>query len=220
MSLITQRSISPAGEIGIWRIDEPEDFFISRLSLSGSEATQLSAIRGKKRLEWLAARQVVHTLSGSEQRIPFLKDEHGKPHLADTRLEVSVSHSGNLAAAILAPVTVGIDIQFPVEKITRIASRFLRPVELDCISEKDRIMHLHVFWGAKESLYKAWGRRGLDFCSHILVHPFHYDLQEGRCRAEIRKDNFVGFYDIHYELLEGAMLVYALETRSFRMRCD
>lgn len=215
MSLILHRNIAPVGEIGIWQIEETEDFFADSLKLSLEEGAQLGAIRGKKRLEWLAARQLVHRMSGKEERSAFLKDEYGKPHLSDTALEVSISHSGNLAAAIMAPVTVGIDIQFPVEKITRIAGKFMSPRELASVSEAEKILHLHVFWGAKESLYKAWGRRGLDFCSHIIVHPFAYNLAEGHCRGEIRKDGVVIFYNIHYEMQEGAMLVYALETRKF-----
>lgn len=218
MSQILQEKIFPSGEIGIWRLEEAESFFLEQLQLEASEALQLSRIQGKKRLEWLAVRQLVHRMSGSAERIPFLKDAWGKPHLRDVSREVSISHSGNLAAAILAPVPVGIDIQFPVEKITRIAARFLSPEELGSVSTEDELMHLHVFWGAKESLYKAYGRRELDFCAHIRIHPFTYDPDGGRCHGEIRKVDQVAHYDIHYRIEEGAMLVYALETRKFVFR--
>lgn len=218
MSQILQEKIFPSGEIGLWRIEESESFFLEQLQLEASEALQLSRIQGKKRLEWLAVRQLVHRMSGSAERIPFLKDTWGKPHLRDAGMEVSISHSGNLAAAILAPVSVGIDIQLPVEKITRIGPRFLSPEELASVSAGNEIMHLHVFWGAKESLYKAYGRRELDFCAHIRIHPFTYDPDGGRCHGEIRKEDQVVHYDIHYRIEEGAMLVYALETRKFVFR--
>ena len=215
MAQILQEKIFPAGEMGLWEIEEPEAFFLEQLRLDANEAEQLAGIRGKKRLEWLAVRQLVHVMTGLDRRMPFLKDAWGKPHLTGSGREVSISHSGHLAAAILAPVPTGIDIQFPVARITRIAPRFLRPEELDSVSPQDEVMHLHVFWGAKESLYKAYGRRGLDFCKHMYITPFAYQPEGGRCHGQVRTDTLVAHYDIHYREEAGAMLVYALETRRF-----
>ncbi len=212
MSLFLHQFIKPEGELGLWRITETEEWFRDRLLLYPAELRQLSNIKGRKRREWLAVRQLVHYMSGREQRGAFVKDEYGKPHLEGSDWQISISHSHQLAAAIAAPMTVGIDIQFLVAKIGRLAHKYMRPDELESLQSKTEIEHMHVYWGAKEALYKAYGRRELDFKTHIHVHPFEFNLENGTCQGQINKDEWVKDYDIHYRMVEREyMLVYVLE---------
>ncbi len=212
MSLFLHQFIKPEGELGLWRITESEEWFRDRLLLYPAELRQLSTIKGRKRLEWLAVRQLVHDMSGREKRGAFVKDAYGKPHLEGADWQISISHSHQLAAAIAAPITVGIDIQFLVAKIGRLAHKYMRPDELNSLRARTEIEHLHVYWGAKEALYKAYGRRELDFKTHIHVHPFEYDLTNGTCLGQVSKDGWKRAYQICYRLVEREyMLVYVLE---------
>ena len=211
MPVILHEHIQPQGEIGIWRIDEPEDWFLGRLDLSTAETEQLGQIKGRRRVEWLAVRQLVHDMSGREQRGAFLKDEHGKPHLEGSAYYISISHSRNMAAAIAAPGLVGIDIQNLVPRITHLAHKYMRPDELASLQEGARLEQMHVYWGAKEALYKAYGRRALDFCANIHIQPFVFDPLGGQCTGAIFKDGYEAYFRLHYSLIEDYVLVYAVE---------
>lgn len=211
MPLLLQQNIHPAGELGLWRITEQEEWFLEHVTLSRSEENQLATIKGRRRVEWLAVRKLVHQMSGRNFRGSFIKDEFGKPHLDESPFHISISHSWNLAAAIAAPMPVGIDIQRLVGKIERLAPRFMNPDELAALQPATRLEQMHVYWGAKEALYKAYGRRELDFCENILVEPFTFDLKVGKCRGVVRKGNYEGYFTIFYRQVNTYILVYVVE---------
>ncbi|MEM6380149.1 MAG: 4'-phosphopantetheinyl transferase superfamily protein, partial [Bacteroidota bacterium] len=170
-------------------------------------------IKGHRRIEWLAARQLVHQMSGRQNRAAFVKDEFGKPHLEDAQWEISISHSRDISAAIAAPVAVGIDVQKVVPKITRIIPKFMNAAEQANLDQDHSILHTHVYWGAKEALYKAYGRRALDLCTHIQLHPFSYQTEQGKCKGIIQKEDYQQAFQIRYQLLpQNYMLVYAWAT--------
>ncbi|NBC09895.1 MAG: 4'-phosphopantetheinyl transferase superfamily protein [Bacteroidetes bacterium] len=214
MALLLHEHIQPEGALGLWRIEEPEAWFLTQLDLAPSELQQLERLRGRRRAEWLAARQLVHQMSGRTERAIFWKDEYGKPHLRDSVYDISISHSHGLAAAIAAPKAVGIDIQKIVPKLERLAAKYMRPVEIESLAEgKDRLPQLHVFWGAKEALYKAYGRRALDFRKHIHISSFHYQQEGGAIAGCIEKDGLQLRFQLQYQCQEEHMLVYAMEAQ-------
>ena len=109
MPLIYHRNLTAGGELGVWRITETAEYFLDRLELFPQEIKQLSKIKGRLRLEWLASRWLLHTLSGRFLRGACLKDEYGKPYLTDSDFEISISHSWNIVAIMAAPYSIGID---------------------------------------------------------------------------------------------------------------
>lgn len=211
MPLYLHEHLEPGGELGLWNIEEEEEWFLHQLLLSPMELRQLSRMKGRRRTEWLAVRQLVHAMSGRKKRGAFVKDEFGKPHLENSSYHISISHSETLAAAIAGPVPVGIDIQKIVPKITRIAHKFLREEERAIITPHNLIEHMHFYWGAKEALYKAYGRRELDFREHIFIEPFRLDAPEGQMRGRVTKGNFSADYQLNYRNVQDFVLVYARE---------
>lgn len=211
MPVIKHNNLEPAGEFGLWAIEEEEPWFLDRLVLSPEEEEQLQRIRGHRRIEWLAARMLIHHMSGREERGFFYKDEFGKPHLEGSDFYISISHSRKIASAIAAPTQVGIDIQQFVPKIDRITHKFLNQREIQNLDTKDRLWHLHVYWSAKEALYKAYGRRQLDFCEHILIEDFPYETQGGIFSGSIQKEGQTEHYQLTYELVRNYVLVYAVQ---------
>lgn len=212
MPLLLQQNLMPAGELGLWRITEPEDWFMGKINLGTNELAQLTSIKGRRRVEWLAVRKLVHQMSGRTLRGNFIKDEFGKPRLEKSPFHISVSHSWNLAAAIAAPAAVGIDIQRLVGKLERLAHKFMRKEEMEALDANTRLEHLHVYWGAKEALYKAYGKRELDFCKHILVEPFHFDLRVGKCHGIVKKGDYEGHFSVFYRQVDEHILVYTVEV--------
>lgn len=210
MPIITQQQ-QEYSTYAIWRIEESEDWFLEQLQLSVSEQAQLEVIKGWRRMEWLAVRKLVAELLPQGERAILVKDEHGKPHLHNSPLQVSISHSHELAAAMIGEPILGIDIQKIVEKIGRLAPRFLSPRELAFIHPAEqRIVHLHVCWCAKEALYKAYGKREIDFCEHLLLEPFVYQPEGGTFSGKVIKDAYEASFDLSYQQIEDCILVKAV----------
>jgi phosphopantetheinyl transferase len=198
--------------LAIWRIEETEEWFLAQLQLSPAEQAQFEPIKGWRRMEWLAVRHLVAELLPGAERSQLVKDEYGKPHLHNSSLQVSISHSQQLAAAMVGKPVLGIDIQKIVEKIGRLAPRFLSTQELDFISlGAQRVAHLHVCWCAKEALYKAYGKKELDFCLHLQLEPFAYKAEGGTLVGWIRKGEFQAKFNLQYRTIEEEwMLVTAV----------
>lgn len=210
MPLVEQFSVQPEGHLGLWSIEEPEEALVERLDLSAWEQQQLQALKGAKRLEFLSVRLLVHQLSGSRVRIPVEKDVFGKPFLPDFPWSVSLSHSGEFCAALLAPGNIGIDVQLLVDKISRIAHKFISEAELLHLDAAHYMEHLHVYWGAKEAIYKAYGKKALDFCHHIRIMPFPFEAKGGIFFGQLRKDEVAMDFCLYYRLRGSYMLVWAL----------
>jgi 4'-phosphopantetheinyl transferase len=212
MPLHFHKKISNQGEVGLWKIEEDEIFFLEQLQLEQEEEQYIADIKGHRRLEWLASRFLLHKMSGRTKRSACIKDDNGKPFLVDSLFDISLSHSREFAAVIAAPQAVGIDIQKVVDKIDRIAHKFMRDEETESLQEATRLEHLHVYWGAKEALYKAYGRRQLDFKEHIFITPFEYDLADGTFSGYYHKGEEYKAFDLKYELVErDYVLVYGME---------
>ncbi len=215
MPIQTYRHLQPKGELGIWQIDETEDYFRTRMTLTALEETQIATIKGEgRRKEWLASRYLLHIMSGRKERGAFVKDEFGKPHLINSPFHISISHSNHVAAVLATPELCGIDIQKIVPKIERIAHKFMRQEELYSLALGSRLEHLHIYWGAKEAIYKAYGRKELDFAKHILITPFEYEASNGTFEGCIQKNDYVQHFQLRYEQLDDFMLVYALDSTS------
>lgn len=210
MPILLKKELSNGGEVGIWQITEPVDYFEERLILHDSEQAEINSLKARKRLEWLASRYLLHLMSGRAARGACLKDQHGKPYLADSDYHISMSHSGDRVAVIASPSSVGVDIQKIVSKIHRIAGKYLTPLEHNRIDQRHWIEVLHVLWGAKESLYKAYGRRGLDFRQHIMTTPVVYDREEMHCKGTVAIADYRATFDIFATHIDDYILVYAI----------
>lgn len=115
-----------------------------------------------------------------------------------------------MAAVIASPHVCGIDIQLIAPKIKRIAGKFLNPAEMDSLNE-EQIFHLHLYWGAKECLYKSYGRRKLNFKEHILIDPFQPNGDKGSFTGAVIKDSFSATYVLHFQRYDNYILVYSTQ---------
>ncbi len=220
MPLFLQENILPKGEIAMWEITESEAFFRKNLSISEEEEIKLPKMVERRRKEWLAGRHLLHTISGRDEQMLIEKDEYGKPHLPDSEFDISLSHSGRFAAVVASPLLVGIDIQQLTPKIKRIENKFMTESDSEWMDEVYNLEHLHVCWGAKEALYKAYGKRKLEFREHILLNPFGYNVSFGQFRGYVKKEmeeegkliKVDMTFDIYYRLIENYMLVYAIQN--------
>lgn len=212
MPLLLHENLPYCGELGLWEIEEDEAYFGKKLPLSKEEQTELSAIKGKRRrLEWWAGRYLVHHMSGRSERGACYKNEYGKPYLDASPFDISISHSHGLAAVVAAPVSVGVDIQKIVDKIDRLAHKYMRSEEMDSLETATKLEQLHVYWCAKEALYKAYGLKQLDFKEHIAIESFEFEEYGDTLQGKVKKDNFEADFQLWYRMVEDYILVYAME---------
>ncbi len=188
---------------GVWHIVEEEDFFCRRLALTAAEAADLAQYKGLRRLEWLAVRYLLHLLTGNGRRWPLGKDAFAKPFfLNENGLYCSLSHSKGLVGALLSDVPGGCDLQVLTEKMLHLAPRFLHEDEGLFISTFAADIQLdlqHIFWTAKESLYKAYGLRALDFRQHLRVEPFDWVGGSGESTGWVCKAPPFQPYQLYFE---------------------
>ncbi len=174
------------------------------------EKNILNQLSPRKRSEWLASRELLFRIAQIPERVECLYDDFGKPYLKGINKHISVSHSEEWCSAMVSDKSCGVDIQVYTDTIQRISNRFLSESELSEIAKvKSKLQVLHLYWGAKECMYKAYGKRKLEFRSHIYVHSIHTEL----CTAvgEIKYEDIHLRYDIHYRFLPEAAWVYCLQ---------
>ncbi len=162
-----------------WEITESVDQLRGKITLSENGKKELEKISHPiKQKERLASRCCVKALVEhiGKQYNGITKDEHDKPRLIDLNYHISISHSFPYAAAIIHKMLpVGIDIEKPVEKIGRIAHRFLNNDEFDdCDGD---LKKLCIYWAGKEAIFKLNGKTGLIFKEDISIAPFNLENQ-------------------------------------------
>ena len=143
----------------VWAISEPESELFVRAKLSVSDCDRLSRLHGeRRRSEWLAVRAALRE-TFPEAGLSIGYSSEGAPLLSGNGQYISVSHTDGYAAVLLSDRPCGIDIERPDRNFGRVASRFL--------SEKERKRfgkeQYGLLWGAKEALFKAAGKKGVDF---------------------------------------------------------
>lgn len=217
MPLILHETIASSasyGELGVWRISETEAELHHQLELHATEYAQLSKIKGEgRRREFLAARKLLHEMSGREERGVLYKDEYGKPFLADTSWQVSISHTTGLSAAVAHPRKCGVDIQIFVPKIARLAKRFMGAAEIAQLTAANQLIFQHLVWSAKEAMYKAYGRKEVDFRQHLFVDLANIPLESGHTMGWLKKQGVDHTYRLDYRILDNNyMLVTGIEV--------
>ncbi len=104
----------------------------------------------------------------------------------------------------------GVDVQVYSDTARRIGDRFLTPSDLDIVLRSSNPLHYyHLFWGAKECIYKAYGKRKLGFREHIFISEI--DPRQGTALGEIKYEGIHLYYDIYFKLLPEVTWVFCVE---------
>jgi len=179
--------------------------------LTDEEKAIIDPLSPRKRTEWLASRELLFKISNLPQRLGCVYDEFGKPELRGSDKHISISHSELWCAAMISDQTCGVDVQIYSKTVERIAGRFLSDQDLaDAKKAKNPLHHLHVLWGVKECIYKAYGKRKLGFRENIIIT--HLDHEHDKGRGEIDFEGLHLQYDFYYRMLPEVAWVFCLES--------
>ena len=183
---IVHEDLQPERSVAVWRGgDSIEDL---RNNLPARWQTRLPKHPARVR-ETLSARSALLHLLPAAADSEVVKDDCGKPHLAGHTQQFSLTHSHGYGGALVADSACGVDLQLRVEKILRLRSKFEREDERDFVSaHDDEVAALHVLWGAKDSLFKLWGRRVIDWHEHLIVDAFDARTDTGVFSGRVCKN--------------------------------
>jgi phosphopantetheinyl transferase len=200
-----QQQINDSTRLGIWKIEETEEFFKANVP------QHRDVTHPHKRLQHLAGRFLLQYLFPDFPYELIQIADTRKPFLPDEQYHFSISHCGDYAAAIVSKDgRVGIDIEIPTEKISKIMYKFLSAQEHELFHliepDKDRIPFSTLLWSAKESVFKWYGSGGVDFRKEIQLKKQH----EGNETIEsfFSKNNTE--LTIHYRYFEHLMLAWVM----------
>ena len=168
MAIFFQQDIDKYTKLGIWKIEEPEEFFLNLVPLQ-REIThphkRLQHLAGRWLLKYLFPAFPVGLIQIADTRKPFLENE---------AYHFSISHCGDYAAVIVSEkFRVGVDIELPSPKVERIRHKFLHREELALLQQKDMdsVIPLTLMWSCKEAVFKWWSYGNVDFSDQIRLSP-------------------------------------------------
>jgi 4'-phosphopantetheinyl transferase len=199
MPLLLSKKIDEHSAYAVWNIQET---FLELPYMSPEPfPVDLSPVR---EAEWIIGRVLVKSLCdsfGIEYK-GIVKHDNGKPYLRDSYANVSISHSFPIAAAMIhLKKPCGIDMERPREKLKLVRSKFLHESEMQY---KDDLNKLCAIWGAKEVIYKIFGRRFLSLKNEIKIEFVSDDLMKG----EILKEGHEDTHEINYEWVKEYLLAF------------
>jgi 4'-phosphopantetheinyl transferase len=206
MALYKTLTVSTSTKVLIWKIEESIDELKNGISLTEKSTMRLGSMKSELHQKgFLSIRHLLKEVGLTDADLHY--DEFGKPHL-DAGRYISISHSYSFTAIIFSyENSVGIDIEKQREKILKIAHKFTPIKEYKTIANVDALISkLTIVWGAKESLYKIYGKKKLLFLHHIYVDDFNFDNH--KTTGEIRFNGKVSSYNIEFLEFEGFTCVF------------
>lgn len=204
MPLFYQYQINANTKLAIWKIEEDDVFFLTKVPL------QNNITHPHKRLQHLAGRYLLRFLFPDFPNEEIMIATTRKPFLPDEQYHFSISHCGNFAAAIVSKTErVGIDIEIETDKVAKIAHKFLNNAESNMFNGEPEILNrsLTLFWSAKETMFKWWGKGEVDFKEHIRLTDFILN-NEGEFNGAFCKLNPPEILVINYQFFNTLCLTF------------
>jgi phosphopantetheinyl transferase len=212
MPIFFQHVIDADTRVGIWKIEEPESFFLSNVPL------QQEVHHPHKRLQHLAGRFLLRYLAPAFPYDLIRIADTKKPFLENDEYHFSISHCGDYAAAIVSQTKrVGVDIEIPSQKVERIKDKFLNPEELGLLALNSELRtqnselrtqnsELTLFWSCKEAVFKWYGLGQVDFRMHIQLKTQHHSIETVDCSFTKTQQDLL----IHYKLFDQLVLAWVV----------
>lgn len=190
---------------GLWHITEKEDELIGQISRYETIPSHIT--HEQKRLEFcigrLLAKILLEKVSGTFEGI--VKDEFGKPFFKNNNWHLSLSHSYPYVGAVIhKSKSAGIDVEQIKAKLLKIAPRIMHPEELQDAGSNET-KHC-IYWCAKETLVKIYGKKDLTFAENLLVSPFELK-NSGNITGRIIVNHIETAIPLYYEVHPGFTVV-------------
>lgn len=199
----------PALNIAFWEITENPEQLLGFTELSSKEREWVSQCHPNRQCEILAVRALLSQVLNTDYQ-GIVYNELGKPNLVGLDLALSISHSKKQVAVALCESLqvnqqLGIDLEFFSERISRLQQKFMSEQELAFCGND--LVKKTLVWSAKESLFKWYHKKEVDFRKHLLVSDFVLS-KHGNFVAQIRKEPLLRTFNVGYLVLEKMVLTF------------
>ena len=208
MPLHLTEEIENVGVVAVWKSTESEEELLKLRPLSEQENSDFFLLKNaKRRREWLIIRILLEHLTGKDFLMRYLPN--GKPLLLRPKMFLSISHSADFVAVFISPNReTGIDIERMKENMGLLKHKFLSSEELELTKDVDNQL-LHIYWGAKEAMYKMYSFCSPLFTQHLSV--FGIDYQKGTAIGTVKKEGLNKNATVFFRQIENNMLVCCFE---------
>ncbi|WKD85760.1 hypothetical protein KCTC32516_01106 [Polaribacter huanghezhanensis] len=198
--------VNNATKVLIWKIEESFKELSFGIHLTDKNQERLDSMKSELHQRgFLSIRHLLKEVGLVDADLIY--DEFGKPHLKNGKF-ISITHSFTFTGIIVSDIPVGIDIEMQRDKILKIAHKFTPFQEYKTIANADALISkLTIVWGAKESLYKIYGKKKLRFLEHIYIEDFKFE--DETTSGTIDYNDETNTYQVYFLEFEGFTCVYA-----------
>ncbi|MCO6494144.1 MAG: 4'-phosphopantetheinyl transferase superfamily protein [Bacteroidetes bacterium] len=196
------KSQNDKSNLGVWRIDEPISFFLDKLNLNDYPGEKLN----DRKLEKLGTRHLLNLLADKPIHEKIQYDGYGKPYLDEMNDFISFSHKKSHVAVIISNQNklTGIDIEKIGALPVKLSAKFVSQEDFMPDSLFSQEQKCTLIWSAKETIYKCYGKKELDFRQNLKVC---FD-KENHLTGFINKGDYSKQIPLKYEFIEDFALVY------------
>lgn len=195
MSVFKISQLTKDVKLGLWKIDESIDEFLS--AYPHLEQVVFGYRHLELKRQKMAVYALLYAMNGNRQ-VVINHDSYGKPLLQDFHISISDT-TGYVAIILSRTKEVAVDIEYYSNRVDRIAKRFLREDEVASTTES-RLIH----WSAKETVFKYFSAHQLQYAD-MRLHPFQV-AHEGFVNVDNLKANQT--VPVYYHLNDRYVLTY------------
>lgn len=209
MAFYYYRELPNGGALAILRVAEPVQFFLDNYSFNPALLKRVNTLKSVSRqLEVLATNTLLQQLLPSGTSIEY--NSYGAPHLVGSKFNIAISHSAPFVALLIHPkATVGVDIESLHRNFSVVERRALSQYERECIDTSLKELHLAIYWGAKETLFKSFKMRNAQFSTDIQIEKF-IPKRGGTIWGRVDGTEGITRVELQYEVVEEHILVWSL----------
>jgi 4'-phosphopantetheinyl transferase len=207
MPIIQRTNLNQNTILAVWKITESREELLAQMSNRITD-------QGKNRhdnIHWLASRVLLQELF-PEATIELFKNESNKPALLINAkpFAVSITHSYAYAAVMVSSgQPVALDLEKIDQRVERVVRKFVRPDEEFNGDSNLSTMYYTIVWSAKETLYKYYSKRELDFLENLFVLPFTIHPEGFMIEGSITKNMYQLNLPIEVRFIDGYVLTYS-----------
>lgn len=209
--LFKKISPDPNSLLAVWKIDESKEDLLHLIDERLHEVSKPKEVHDSVGKHWLASRALLLQLFNNH-KVEVHKDLNNKPSLiVDGKpYFIAITHSYDYAAIMISHThEVGLDMEKIDSRIGRVAHKFINIEEQTFISKvpSEELNYFQtIIWSAKETMYKIYGKKELDFKKHMSVEAFNksHDTITGRIHKEDEKH----LLDLQIDSIDNYILCY------------
>ena len=209
--LFKKISPDPNSILAIWKINESKEDLLQLIDERLHEVSKPREVHDNVGKHWLASRALLLQLF-DKHKVEVHKDINNKPSLVvdGQSYYIAITHSYDYAAVMISDThDVGLDMERIDTRIGRVAKKFVNEEEdlyLSKVSLDELNYYQTIIWSAKETMYKIYGKKELDFKLHMSVEAF--DKSQEAILGRIHKGDEKCILNLQLDCIDNYILCY------------